>query len=84
MANNATIREFVQELLARKGDHQPFSDDASLLLSGRLQSVDAVSLAVFLEEKFGVDFAELGFDQEKMDTVNAISSLIEESSKAQR
>jgi acyl carrier protein len=78
------IREFLQTLLARKGDEQPFSDDASLLLSGRLQSVDAVSLAVFLEEKFGVDFAEMGFDQEKMDTVNAISALIEESSTAGR
>jgi len=84
MAHNATIREFLQELLARKGDRQPFSDDASLLLSGRLQSVDAVALAVFLEEKFSVDFAELGFDQEKMDSVNAISTLIEESSNPGR
>jgi acyl carrier protein len=84
MERKEAIREFLQTLLARKGDHQPFSDDASLLLSGRLQSVDAVSLAVFLEEKFGVDFAELGFDQEKMDTVNAICTLIEESSTAGR
>jgi acyl carrier protein len=80
MERKETVREFLQTLLARKGDHQPFSDDASLLLSGRLQSVDAVSLAVFLEEKFGVDFAESGFDQEKMDTLNAISTWIEESS----
>lgn len=84
MVRKEAIREFLQTLLARKGDHQSFSDDASLLLSGRLQSVDAVSLAVFLEEKFGVDFAEMGFDQEKMDTVNAICTLIEESSTAGR
>ncbi len=82
MERKAVIREFLQTLLARKSDTQPFSDDTSLLLSGRLQSVDAVSLAVFLEEKFAVDFAEIGFDQEKIDTLNAISNLIEESSNA--
>jgi len=80
MECKAAIREFLRKLLVRKNDCQPFSDDASLLLSGRLQSVDAVALAVFLEEKFGVDFAEMGFDQEKMDTVDAIASLVEESS----
>lgn len=79
MGHKATIREFLRELLGRKGDTHPFADDTSLLLSGRLQSVDAVALAVFLEEKFGLDFAELGFDQERLDTVNAISSLIEDS-----
>jgi acyl carrier protein len=82
MERKAVIREFLQTLLARKSDTQPFSDDTSLLLSGRLQSVDAVSLAVFLEEKFAVEFAEIGFDQEKIDTLNAISNLIEESSNA--
>ena len=82
MERKAVIREFLQTLLARKSDTQPFDDDTSLLLSGRLQSVDAVSLAVFLEEKFAVDFAEIGFDQEKIDTLNAISNLIEESSSA--
>ena len=73
------IREFLPERLARKGDTQAFSDEASLLLSGRLQSADAVELAV-LEEKFGVDFATIGFDQEKIDTVDSIEALVEESS----
>lgn len=79
MDRKDTIRDFLRKLLDRKGDTQPFSDESSLLLSGRLQSVDAVSLAVFLEEKFIVDFAEIGFDQERLDTVNDISSLVEES-----
>jgi acyl carrier protein len=79
MERTAEIHEFLRTLLVRKSDTQPFSDDTSLLMSGRLQSVDAVELAVFLEEKFGVDFAEIGFDQERMDTVNAIAGLVEES-----
>jgi acyl carrier protein len=82
MERKAAIREFVGELLARKGDTQPFSDQASLLLSGRLQSIDAVELAVFLEQEFAVDFASLGFDQEMIDTLDAINSLVEGSLRA--
>jgi acyl carrier protein len=82
MDRKPEIREFLRKLLDRKSDTQSFADDSSLLLSGRLQSIDAVALAVFLEEKFGVDFAELGFDQERMDTVDAIAALIEESCSA--
>ena len=81
MEGKAAISEFVRELLARKGDTEPFSDETSLLLSGRLQSVDAVELAVFLEEEFGVDFANLGFDEEMVDTLDAISVLVEGSVK---
>lgn len=82
MDRKPEIREFVRKLLDRKSDTQPFADDSSLLMSGRLQSIDAVALAVFLEEKFGIDFADLGFDQERMDTVDAIATLIEESYSA--
>lgn len=71
------VRQFLQELLTRKGDRQPFSDSDSLLLSGRLESVDAVDVVVFLEEKFGVDFAETGFDQGLIDSVASIESLIQ-------
>jgi acyl carrier protein len=77
MDHREEIRKYLQELLLQKGDKQPFSNDASLLLSGRLASVDAVEIVVFLEEKFGVNFAELGFDQELIDSVDAIDSLIQ-------
>lgn len=77
MERKILIREFIEGLLARKEDTQPFSDEASLFVSGRLQSVDAIELAVFLEEAFAVDFASTGFDQEMIDTVDAISALVE-------
>jgi acyl carrier protein len=77
MDHREEIRKYLKELLLQKGDKQPFSDDASLLLRGRLASVDAVEIVVFLEEKFGVNFAELGFDQELIDSVDAIDSLIQ-------
>jgi len=69
------IRNFVQGLLARRRDKRPFADDSSLILSGRLSSVEAVEIGVFLEVNFGVDFAEIGFDQARIDTVELILSL---------
>jgi acyl carrier protein len=76
MDHREDIRKYLKELLLQKGDKQPFSDDASLLLSGRLASVDAVEIVVFLEEKFGVNFSEVGFDQSMIDSVDAVDSLI--------
>ena len=76
MNHSNEIREFVQNLLVMKGDRQPFTDESSLFLSGRLGSVDAVEVVVLLEEKFGIDFNETGFDQEQIDTIEAIFTLI--------
>jgi acyl carrier protein len=73
----AVVRNFLDKLLAREGESQPFADSDSLLLSGRLQSVDGVEIVVFLEEKFGLDFADLGFDLAKIDSVNSIVALID-------
>jgi acyl carrier protein len=77
MDHREEIRKYLTELLLQKGDKQPFSDDASLLLSGRLASVDAVEIVVFLEEKFAVNFSDIGFDQTLIDSVDAIDSLIQ-------
>ena len=76
MESRPQVRQFLQSLLVRKGDRQPFSDSDSLLLGGRLESVDAVEIVVFLEEKFHIDFAEVGFDQALIDSVDAIESLV--------
>ncbi len=77
MDQRPAIRQFLKELLASKGDSAEFSDSSSLLLSGRLQSLDAVEIVLFLEETFKIDFAAIGFDQGKIDSVDAISSLLE-------
>jgi len=76
MDHISEIREFLKNLLAIRHDRQPFNDGTSLFLSGRLSSVDAVELVVFLEEKYGVDFAETGFDQALIDSVDAVASLV--------
>jgi acyl carrier protein len=77
MKGKAEVRPFIQNLLISKGDSLPFADHDSLLLSGRLQSIDAVDIVVFLEEEFAIDFARIGFDQEQIDSIEAIYALIE-------
>lgn len=80
MKGKAEIREFVLSLLTRIGDDGPLADNDSLLLSGRLQSVDAVEIILFLEEHFGMDFAQIGFDREEIDSIEAIHTLIQAAS----
>lgn len=75
MKGKLEIHEFVQELLSRIGDDEPLADDESLLTSGRLQSIEAVEIVVFLEETFGIDFAQIGFDREQIDSIDAIYAL---------
>lgn len=75
MKGKIEIHEFVQQLLIANGDDEPLADQDSLLLSGRLQSVDAVEIVIFLEENFGIDFAQLGFDKDQIDSIDAIYAL---------
>lgn len=77
MKGKADVREFVQNLLISKGDAQPLADNDSLLMSGRLQSIDAVEIVIFLEENFGIDFAKIGFEQEQIDSIDGICALIQ-------
>jgi len=76
MIGKAEIRALVQGLLTNSGDNDSLTDNDSLLLSGRLQSIDAVEIVVFLEDRFGIDFAEIGFDKDQIDSVDAIHALI--------
>lgn len=81
MPDKTQIHEFVRELLTNSGDDQPLPDDESLLLSGRLQSIDAVEIVIFLEENFAIDFAQIGFDRDQLDSVDAICTLIQSVAK---
>ena len=77
MNRKLAIRQFIERLLAQKGDQKPLGDSDSLVFSGRLQSVDVVEVVVFLEEQWGIDFAQIGFDRNQFDSVDAIDALTE-------
>jgi acyl carrier protein len=71
------VREFVRNLLTLKKDPKPFADDTSLILSGRMDSIDTVELVLFLETAFGLKFGNGGLLREQLDTVNTIHALVE-------
>jgi acyl carrier protein len=77
MQGKTEIREFLRGLLTSYGDSALFLDAEPLLSGGRLQSIDAVEIVMFLEQKFGVDFATIGFDRDRIDSVDAITDLVE-------
>jgi acyl carrier protein len=76
MNDRLKIREYLQNLLRQTGDHNGFADSDSLVMSGRLDSVDTLDLVVFLEEKYGIDFADRGFDKNALDSLDSVMDLI--------
>jgi len=71
------IREYISSILKRRGDEQPFSDDDLLVTSSRLDSMDIMEIAFFLEENFGLNFKDSGVDSKSFDSINLIKRLIE-------
>lgn len=76
MDDKHKLREFLADLLRHKGDVDGFADSDPLMTSGRLQSIDTLELVVFLEQQYGIDFAERGFDQNELDSVDNIMAFI--------
>jgi len=76
MNDRLAIREYLQNLLRQTGDRNGFADSDSLVMSGLLDSVDTLDLVVFLEEKYGIDFAERGFDKNDLDSLDSVMALI--------
>jgi acyl carrier protein len=72
------VRDYLTKVLREhKDDSGPVSDDESLVLSGRLSSLDVVDVLTFLETQFGFEMDPNEFDQAKFDTVNSITALVE-------
>lgn len=67
-----SIRGFVRQRLDEYGETADFTDDDSLIHSGLLDSLGIVYLIMFLEQEFGVDFADFEFEPDEFDTVNDI------------
>lgn len=76
MTQKDTLRKFIQSLLAEYGETSDLGDDESLVLSGLLDSLAVLRIVVFLEQEFGLDLAEQGFDQHDFDSVTSIMRLV--------
>jgi len=74
--HNQKIRDYLTETLKNQGDKQPMTDNDSLFVSGRLDSVSMMMLVVYLEDEFAVNFKAADFEVSLIDSVDAIASLI--------
>ena len=70
MTDLSPLRALLIKLLASHRDSAAFGDDDSLFKSGRLDSVDVMEIAFFLEETYRLDFAARGIKKEDFDSVN--------------
>ena len=77
-SNKDAIRDFVQDLLRRRGVPGPVGDSDALLTSGMLDSLDVLEIATFLEDRWGIDFASRDFDAGEFDAIDGIAQVLEE------
>ena len=77
MNTRAEIRNFLEEILNDKGDSSGFTDQQLLVTEGRLSSLDVITIVVFLEENYGIDFSDRPFDQNEFDSVESITALVD-------
>ena len=80
MSTREQVREYVTKVLREhKDDNGPVDDGESLVLSGRLSSLDVVDVLTYLESQFGFAMDPNDFDQSKFDSVNSIVDMLEQS-----
>ena len=78
MTEREQVREYLLQLLRkREDDAERLADGESLVLSGRLTSVDVVDTLEFLETTFGFSIDPNEFDQEQFDSVDSIMAMLE-------
>ena len=77
MSTQAEVRNFLEEILNDKGDSSGFTDQQLLVTEGRLSSLDVMTIVVFLEQNYGIDFSDRPFDQNEFDSVKSITALVD-------
>jgi len=70
------LRTFVVTHMIKDARY-PLQDDEPLITGGLVDSFSLVELALFIEERFGVHFADPELTAANMDTLNQIVATIE-------
>ena len=79
MTKRERIREHLIGMLREKEDYdEPLGDGDSLVLSGRLSSLDVVDLLTFLEDELDFEMDPRRFDLANFDSVDTIVAMVEE------
>lgn len=84
MQTRDRIREKVRQLLAAAGKGSVVGDDESLFLSGRLGSLQALQMIVFLGDDLGYRVEPADFDIGQLDTVEKMALQVDQRGKYPR
>lgn len=76
MSKLESVRKIVARTLFETGDEAPFTDDDSLLVSGRMNSLDVVNIVTALEDAFHFQMSADEFDPIRFDTITSIVELL--------
>ena len=70
------IHAEIKRLLEENSDQGPLDDNEAVFTSGRLSSFAMMTLVMFLEQEFGMDFGNIDFDVNLVDSVDDIDALV--------
>ena len=76
MTQSEEVRRILAEILRDAGDDALFSDEDSMVVSGRLSSLDVVNIVTALEEAFGFEVRADQFDPILFDSVQSIVEML--------
>jgi acyl carrier protein len=72
-----SVKQFVLEQFLPGEDPNELKDDTPLISGGILDSIATLKLVAFVEESYGIELAPHEADAEYLDTLSAITSLVQ-------
>jgi len=77
LEHKTNLIDFLMRELHHSRRAHPIQNDESLFLEGPLNSMNMMNLVLFLEDNFNVDFSNIDFSVELIDTIDRIEALVE-------
>jgi acyl carrier protein len=73
---DSLIREYIATNLLFSSNGYPYSDDASFLEEGIVDSMGIMELVAFVDEKFGITVEDEELVPDNFDSINRIASYV--------
>lgn len=70
------LRQYIAENILFSTKGYPFSDEASLLENGILDSMNVMELVLFLEEKWGIKIEDTEIVPDNFDSVSYLAAFV--------
>ncbi|CAN5917242.1 hypothetical protein BH11BAC7_BH11BAC7_14910 [soil metagenome] len=75
------VRKFIIDNIFDGVDDGQVKDDTSLIKTRTMDSIVALKLVSYLEEKFGIEFEAHEVDQDNLDTIDTIVAFVQKKMK---